>query len=226
MLKRLAPISLRVLWLRIATLCLAAALAQVARAQEPAFETVFDTKDEPRELHYQDVFSVNGTEHRLEVWRDGDLRLKRRTDEDIETYVFRQPGSDEFQMSILDRKKKIHTRVDRTNLYRIGNFTDWFDLAHGLKHPVGAYGIVNALAPAGAPAAVDSCRWYDLTQNKRSAHICWSEAYRLPMVIEAQGGEVVWKLTGLDTKPIPPKIFEIHDEGFVGNDANEDIEGD
>jgi len=218
--------SLRVLGLTIATLCLAAALPRVARAKEAVFETVFDAQGEPRQLHYQAVFLANGTEHRLEVWRDGDLRLKRRTDEAIETYVLRQPGSDEFLMSILDQKRKIHTRVDRTNLYRIGNFTDWFDLAHGLKHPVGAYRIVDAQAPAGAPAAVDSCQWYDLTQNNRTAHICWSEAHRLPTVIEAQGGAVVWKLTEVDSKPIAPETFEIHDAGFVSNDANEDIEGD
>ena len=224
--KRLIPASLRVLGLRLATFCVAAAVSQAAQAKEPTFEEVFTTKGEPRALHYQATFSAKGSEHQLEVWRDGDRRLKRRTDKAIETYVFRQPGSTEFQMSILDNKKKIHTRVGRTNFYRIGNFIDWFDLAHGLKHPVGAYRIAKAQAPDGAPKAVKSCQWYDLTQKNRTTHICWSAQNCLPMAIQAESGEVVWKLTSVDMKPIPAKTFEIHDEGFVRNDANEDIEGD
>jgi len=225
-LKHLLPASLRVLGLRLATLCVAAAVTQAAQATEPTFEEAFNAKGEPRILHFQAKYFSKGSEHQLEVWRDGDGRLKRSTDKVVETYVFRQPGSNEFQMSILDKKKKIHTRVGRTNLYRIGNFTDWFDLAHGLKHPVGAYRIVKTQAPDGAPKAVEGCQWYDLTQNNRTTHICWSDRNRLPVVIQAEKGEVVWKLTSVDMKPIPAKTFEIHDEGFVRNDANEDIEGD
>lgn len=219
------PVNLRLLGLWFATLCVAAAAARAAQAKEPTFEEVFSTRGEPRTLHYQALFSVQGSEHRLEVWRDGD-KLKRSTDKVIDTYVFRQHGSAEYQMSVLDRKKKIHTRIGRTNLYRIGNLTDWFDLAHGLKHPVGAYKVAKAQAPDGAPKDATGCQWYDLTQNDRTTHICWGMKDRLPMVIQAKNGEVVWKLTSVDTKPIPAKTFEIHDEGYIRNDANEDIEGD
>jgi len=224
--RRPAAAGLGLLGVLIAALCLAAALSRVAQAGEPAFETAFDTKGEPRELHYRAVFSADGAGHRLEVWRYGDLRLKRRTDDAIETYVSRQPGSDEFLMSILDLRRKVRTRVARSNLYRIGNFTDWFDLAHGLKHPVGPYRIVPARAPAGAPAAVAGCRWYDLTRNGSTAHVCWSEASRLPLVIAGDGGTVLWQVTGVDTGPIPADTFEVDAAGFVSNDANEDIGGD
>lgn len=223
---RLLPSKLRILGLRLATLCVAAAVSQAAQAKEPTFEEVFNSKGEPRILHYQATFTSKGSEHWLEVWRDGDKRLKRSTDKAIETYVFRQPGSTEFQMSILDMKKKIHTRVGRTNLYRIGHLVDWFDLAHGLKYPVGAYRIAKAQATDDAPKAIMDCQWYDMTQNNRTTHICWSARNRLPVLIQAENGKIVWKLTSLDMKPIPAKTFEIHDEGFVRNDANEDIEGD
>ena len=137
------PCSRRGLGLRLATLCVAAAVSLNVPAKEPTFEQIFSEKGEPSALHYQAVFTAKGAEHHLEVWRDGEQRLKRRTDEAIETYAFRKPGDPEFHMSILDMKKRIHTRIDRTNLYRIGNFTDWFDLAHGLKHPMGEYRVAQ-----------------------------------------------------------------------------------
>ena len=179
-----------------------------------------------RQLHYQAVFTSKGAQHQLEVWRDGERRVKRRTDDAVETYAFHKPGDPEFNMSILDMKKRINTRIDRTNLYRIGNFTDWFDLAHGLKHPTGAYRVSRVQAPDGAPKAIKACQWYDLTQDTRTTHICWSAQSRIPLVIQAQGGEVVWKVTSLDQKHIPAHTFDIHDEGFIHNDANQDIEND
>jgi len=214
------------LGLRLATLCVAAAVSLNVLAEDLKFEQVFSDKGEPSVLHYQAMFTSRGAEHRLEVWRDGDRRLKRRTDAAIETYAFREPGDAEFHMSILDLKKRIHTQIDRTNLYRIGNFTDWFDLAHGLKHPMGEYRIARIRAPAGAAHAIQACQWYELVQDQRATDICWSAQSHLPLVIQAHDGEVVWRIAGMDRKPIPPKTFEIHDEGFVRNDANQDIERD
>jgi hypothetical protein len=225
-LKTYSPVRLRILVLGLAVFCVAAALSQAAHAKEPSFDDVFNTKGEPRLLHYQAVYRSSGTEHSLEVWRDGDRRLKRRTDKNIESYLFREPGSTEFQMSVLDPKKKIRTRIGRTNLYRIGSQIDWFDMAHGLKHPIGPYTVAKAQTPAGAPKAVENCQWYDLAQGGRTTHICWSARDRLPVLIQTQKGEVVWRLTGGDRKTIPEKTFQIHDEGFVLNDANEDIAGD
>ncbi len=224
--KSTLPCSQGGLGLRLATLCVAAAFSMNAQAKELTFEQAFSAKGEPRTLHYQAAFSAKGAEHHLEVWRDGDQRLKRSTDQAIETYVVRKSGDPEFHMSILDMKKRIHTRIDRANLYRIGNFTDWFDLAHGLKHPTGEYHVVKAQAPAGAPKTFQDCQWYDLTQGQRTTHVCWSTQSHLPLVIQAQDGKVAWKVSDMDSKPIPNKTFEIHDAGFVRNDANQDIEND
>lgn len=212
--------------LRLATLCVAVAVSFEAPAKELKFEQVFSDKGEPHSLHYQATFTSKGAKHQMEVWRDGDQRVKRRTDDALETYAFHKSGSAEFQMSILDLKKKIHTRIDRTNLYRIGNFTDWFDLAHGLKHPKGQYQLTNAKEPERAPKAVKPCQWNELTQDNHTTHICWSVQSRLPLVIQTQEGEIVWQVTALDRMPIPSKTFDIHDEGFIHNDANQDIESD
>jgi hypothetical protein len=212
--------------LRIATLIVAAAVSFDAPANELKFEQVFSDQGEPVALHYQAEFTSKGARHQMEVWRDGGQRVKRRTDDAIETYAFRKAGDPEFHMSILDMKKRIHTRIDRTNLYRIGNFTDWFGLAHGLNHPKGEYRIAKAQTPDGVTKAIKDCRWYDLTQGKRTTHICWSVQSRIPLLIQTQEGEVVWKVTALDMNHISAKTFEIHDEGFVHNDANQDIESD
>jgi hypothetical protein len=225
-LKSVFPSWHRGLWLRLATLCVTAAVSLNTSGVELNFDQVFSAWGEPGALHYRAIFVSKGLEHQLEVWRDGDRRLRRRTDDAIETYAFHKPGDPEFQMSILDMKKRIHTRIDRTNLYRIGNFTDWFDLAHGLRRPLGEYRIAVAHAPDGAPRAVNACQWYDLNQERRATHICWSAQSHLPLVIQAQDGTVVWRVATLDGQPIPAKTFEIHDEGFIRNDANLDIESD
>lgn len=211
---------------QVVMLCMAAAVAASAQAKETSFDAVFDTKGEPAALHYRAVFTANGADHQLEVWRDGDKRVKRITDDAIETYAFHESGNTEFHMSVLDKRKRIHTVIDRTNLYRIGNFTDWFDLGHGLRHPKAGYQLSAANAPAGVPSAIQPCAWYALTQDSRTTQICWSPRDRVPLMIVAQDGKVLWRMTSLDRKPVPAKIFEIHDAGYVRNDANEDIEQD
>ena len=214
------------LTLRCAVLCAAAAVSVAAHAKDLAFDQAFSTKGEPSSLHFNATFVTKDVEHKLEVWRDGDRRIKRRTDDAAESYAFRMPRSDEFRLSILDTKKKIHTQIDRSNLYRIGNFTDWFDLGHGLRHPKGEYRIVNAKAPEGDAKPLESCKWYDIVQGQQATHVCWSAKSRLPMLIVAQDGKAVWRVTALDRKPIARATFDIHDEGYIRNDANQDIEND
>jgi hypothetical protein len=211
---------------RLVALCVAAAVSQAVLASELKFEQEFSDKGEAAALYYEAVFTSKGVDHHLDVWRDGERRLKRRTDDSIETFVFRKPGDAEFQMSILDLKKHIHTRIDRSNLYRIGNFTDWFDLAHGLKHPKGEYRLAKIAAPESAPKTVDACQWYALTQEERTTRLCWSAQSRLPLLLLAQDDKVMWRVTSVERKPIAAQVFVIHDEGFVRNDANQDIERD
>lgn len=211
--------------LRAATLCVAAAVSLNTRAQDLTFEQVFSEKGEPAVLHYKATFTSKGAEHRLEVWRDGERRVKRRTDDAIETYAFRQPGDAEFQMSVLDLQRRIHTRIDRTNLYRIGGIIDWFDLTHGLRHPTSAYRVVKARGH-NAAKAISTCRWYDLVEGQQTTHICWSEQNHLPLLIQAQDGHVVWRIVAIDRRPIPANAFQIRDEGFVRVDADEDVEND
>jgi hypothetical protein len=131
-------------------------------------------------------------------------------------------------MTVVDYRKRIVTRIDRNNLIHIGNFSDWFDLAHGLRHPpVGAYRLTSAAAPVNAPTPTAACRWYALTQGGDTHRICWSAREHLPMLIWSdRTASAVWRITSVEHRLINDDVFVIHDAGFVHNDANDDIDND
>jgi hypothetical protein len=65
-----------------------------------------------------------------------------------------------------------------------------------------------------------------LVQGAQTTHVCWSATAKLPLLIQAADGRIVWRVTSVDHKTIPEQVFVIHDAGFVRNDANADIERD
>jgi hypothetical protein len=127
---------------------------------------------------------------------------------------------------VLDLGRKIRTDIDRGNLYRIGQFTDWFDLGHGLRHPKGEYRLVPAATPHRPAHAIGACEWVALVQGTQTTHVCWSTTAKLPLLIQAADGRVIWRVTSVDHKAIADQVFVIHDAGFIRNDANADIERD
>lgn len=217
---------------RSLVLCTAAAAVfstSSAGAAAPDFDHVFDTRGEPPATHFQATYLAGGAEHHVEVWRDGERRIRRRTDDRTESFAVRHPGQaggPDYRLSVLDLDRKIRTDIDRDNLYRIGQFTDWFDLGHGLRHPKGDYRLVPAATPHGAARAIGACEWVALVQGKQATHVCWSTTAKLPLLIQAADGRTVWRVTHVDHKAIPDQVFAIHDAGFVRNDANADIERD
>lgn len=204
----------------------ASASASASAAASP-FDQTFSFKGEPAAIHYRVSYVGRDGPHTLEVWRDGQSRLRRRTDDAVDSYVVRDvKDPNEYQMIVVDYRKRITTRIDRNNLIRLGHFSGWFDLAHGLRHPVGAYQLNPSHAPAGVPAPLGTCHWYALEQGAESNRICWSERDHLPLMMWSERAGLVWRVTAVDTKPVPRDTFEMHDAGFVRNDANSDIEGD
>jgi hypothetical protein len=204
----------------------AGAVAQAAMPEELRFEQTFLADDGAAPLHYRATYVARGMGHALEVWIDRGARLKRATDAALVVHAERAPGEDEFRLSVLDLRRGIATRVDRTNLYRIGDFTDWFELAQGLRHPRGEYRLARSAAPPGSAQPLQPCDWYALTQGGRTSRICWSAASRLPMLIVSAQGELLWRVTQLDRESIPVQQFEVRDDGYVRSDANQDIEGE
>lgn len=192
------------------------------------FEKAFDVKRQPAATYFEAEYQSNGKPHTLKVWRDRNLRLRRETDGHITTFVVNKPD-DDWTMTVLDSQKKIETVVDRSNLYRVGNFTTWFGLAHGLNPPLGKYEVqAMAKAPKAKVDKADTpCSWYSYTQNNHSTQVCWSKKLALPAVILNDKGDVVWKITKVSTKPFDlNKTFTFKDEGYIHNNANADISGD
>jgi hypothetical protein len=199
-------------------------LAAVAAGLD--FDKTFDTPGEPRQVHYAVRYTVNGQTHESETWRDRDSRILRRTDGRIETHVDRNGRDIEWHMVVLDLPRRIRTDIDRTNLLRIGQFTDWFSLSHGLSRPAGAYTLTAADAAPSVTRPVAPCRWYALRRGDSDSRICWSRQLHLPLQITDASGSVQWQVTRVDTRTLPASVFAIRDQGFVRNDANQDIAAD
>lgn len=216
------------LWAAGVALLCAAAPAAMAGQAGLTFASVFQTQGEPAALYYRATFEGGDGAHTLQVWRDGQTRLRRKTDDAVDMYVTRSAADPlEYQMSVVDYRKRITTRIDRNNLVHLGDFSGWFDLAHGLRQPSGAYRLTRAAAPAHAPAPLSACRWYALAQGDAVHHICWSAREHLPLVIWSDRAALaVWRVTAVAHGPIGHDVFVRRDAGFVHNDANDDIDND
>ncbi|MEM5433410.1 hypothetical protein [Cupriavidus oxalaticus] len=117
----------------------------------PTFDAAFGARAEPAALFYRATFQSKDGMHTLQVWRDDQTRLRRKTDRAIDTYVARiAANSLEYQMTVVDYSKRITTRINCINLVRLGHISDWFYLAHGLRHPIGRYELALTRAPAGS----------------------------------------------------------------------------
>lgn len=213
---------------RIPSALLLALAATSASASVPAleFEHVFHERGEPEQIYYRAEYETEERPHRLEVWRDRDHRLRRRTDDAIETFVFKPVPEADWRMVVLDLRRKVRTDIDRANLARIGHFSDWFSLSHALARPAGPYQLAAASAPAGLASALGPCQWYALTQGGAASRICWSAAWHLPLLIVGHDDKLQWRVTKVDTQPLPPVVYQIHDQGFARANANEDMLAD
>ena len=212
-----------ILFLAVAGLSLAG--ATVAAAPSLRFDDAFAAQGEPESLHYLVLFRSAGVVHRMEVWRDGDRRIRRNTDQALTIFASHKPGEAGYHLAVLDRVKHVRTDIERTNLYRIGQFADWFDFGHGLRHPKGAYTLTR-LTPAPAMRAIRPCSWYALTQGDRVTNICWDTGYRIPLLITGADGQPQWKVVVADRAVIPPARFAIDDRNYIHDNANADIERD
>jgi len=200
-------------------------LGWVAQAAALDFDRTFESADQQRHSHYIANYRLQDGEHRVEVWREGDVRVRRRTDDAIETFLTRPADSVEWTMTILDLRRKVRTDVDRTHLLRVGHFTDWFAQAHSLTRPRGNYRL-DAVGAADGVTPIAACRWYRLTLADHASTICWSAAHGVPLVVIDQNNDIVWRVSELSSGPPGPEVFTIEDAGFARNDANEDIRGD
>ncbi|MGZ5237439.1 MAG: hypothetical protein ACXWCV_14090 [Caldimonas sp.] len=211
-----------------AVVALILALAPIVAAGASLdFDATFVHAPAPPRQHYVAVYRLGEAEHRLEVWRDAESRLKRRTDAGIETFVSRVDGHGEWSMVVLDLRRRIRTDIRRTNLMRIGHFTDWFALSRSLGRPAGPYRL-ESLPRREVPrlSTVAPCRWYRLNEGGRDSRICWNAGQQLALAIVDAQDRVQWQVVEVDARALPAGTFAIDDRGFVRNDANADIQAD
>ena len=211
-------------------LCLHCAATVRAEDVRPQWEAAFPTRAAPPQVHFRAVYRDDfGGTHRLEVWRQADLRLRRRTDEAIDLYV-EKSASGEYLYRLIDHDRKILIHADRTALYRIGVFSDWIGLAHVLNIPRGGYRVTAAARQS--PASLrGECVWKRLEPMmpaSGTSEICWSSRWGLPLEIGTQSEQHGWEsrflVQQVESFAPGPEIFAVAREGLVEIDAGPDGE--
>ncbi len=211
------------------SLGLVAISGNVSAAPSLSWDGVFSSERVAPDLHIKARYSDKQThEHVLELWRSGDAHLRRTTDKRIDIHV--DKGDDgEYHYQIADLEKRILVQVDRTNLYRIGTFSDWPSLAHILIRPKGEYALTPITRHAGKIAG-RTCKWYRLDQGepREASEICWSRKLEIPLQIkrldENRHSRLVWNVQQANIRPLPLADFEIRKEHLMEVDANSDID--
>jgi hypothetical protein len=157
-------------------------IAAAAFAAEPLrWERLFSADGAPTvhaRVRYRDPA---GKEHRLEIWRSA-RALRRDTDEKLSLVVERRPGGDD-QYHVVNRAGGRAYDVSRDQLYRIGSFPEWTQLATLLTRPKGE---LRVDAGKEAHTAAGACRWYEASTDKARERICWSRSLKLPLVVEQE----------------------------------------
>jgi hypothetical protein len=212
--------------MRALGLVLAAALLAVGGAAPGAedvraqWESAFPIRAAPERVYFRARYlDLLARTHELQAWREGDVRLRRKTDDAIDLYV-EKSASGEYEFQLVDHIRRTITRARLTTLYQIGAFSDWLGLAHVLRMPRAAYSL--APPPSGLPARAD-CRWARLeipAPVPSTSEICWSAQWGLPLVIETRGDR---RFSVDEVRSFEPgsETFTAPARGFVRVDADQ-----
>jgi hypothetical protein len=208
------------------------ALASGARAEDKplTWEEAFSLAGAPNGVHIKASYvDGKGKPHTLEVWRDGDRRLRRRTDDALDLLADKAAGGD-YAFRLVDHGSRRLVAVNRTNLYRIGVFADFPALAGLLARPKGAHAL-HREARSRSRFAGGECRWMRLefeAQRAQPQSICWSDRFKVPLRIEgkAADGSVVtlFEVKQLEAKMPGDEAFKVDTKGFTVVKADQDID--
>lgn len=205
------------------------AFAASAHAEDKplTWDDTFSLRDAPKGVHVKATYTDGkGRSHDLEMWRDGDRRIRRRTDDKLEIFAEKQGG--EYAFRLVDLAKKRLLEVNRTNLYRIGVFADWPALAGMITKPK----LAHTLRPGTRPkekTQLGECRWVRIEIKGGGAQeVCWSARFKLPLLIQtaspAGGFTTVFQVKQVDLKTPGPEVFKISTKGLTVIRADEDID--
>jgi hypothetical protein len=168
----------------------------------------------------------HGQTHTLEAWRHGHDFLHRRTDNTLDLYAVEKPDG-ELHYRIIEHRRKIVADVTRTNLYRVGIFSDYAGLAYVLQRPKNAFKIEATTAPTNLRA--DNCSWKSITYDTAESSptlACWSAKAGLPMMIATGSpAKAIFRVTAIDHQELPPDEWRLPDppQGYAMVDVNDEI---
>jgi hypothetical protein len=213
----------------IGLLCIIQMLSQLAEGASPEWEAAFPSTAAPERVYFRAHYlDGRGQTHELRVWRDGDRRLRRRTDDAIDLYVDRDKAG-ELDFRIVDHRRHVVIRADRTSFHRVGRFSGWIGLAHVLDVPHGTYVVTRLSDAPASPTARDECAWFRLATRvplPRVSEICWSRRWGLPLAIETTSGteERLTQFSIDEVRAFEPDhtTFAIDTSKFIEIDARPD----
>ena len=196
------------------------------------WQQVFSSVDAAHFLEFTAHFrDAKGGEHLLHYWREGNQRLRRNTDGNMDLMVERLADG-EHRYHLINHRKKILTQIDQTNLHRIGQFSTWDDFAHTLAMPASDVVLVKS-TNAEALVSNQRCSWYEVSHTMPGdltgmhQRICWSRSLGIPLkiiVVGAGGDEVTtWLVDNASTRKLDNAAFTANIIGYAVVDANVEI---
>ena len=198
--------------------------ANVQAGPLSSWEDSFPTSAAPDHVFFKARYvGKDGASHSLEVWRDGNQRLRRVTDDRLDLVVT-VDGRGESSYRLADRANHILFRADRTSLYRIGRFSDWRGLAHVLDVPRRSYTLTK-LPVEAETASTLPCAWYQLEvadDGTPVRRICWSRRWGIPLTIKVrqpEGWEAKFQVLDVRIFDLSEVKFSVNAEAFVEFDA-------
>jgi hypothetical protein len=209
----------------LASLCLLPTPISQAETLSLEWGKVFATASAPENVYFRARYlDQTGKSHQLQVWRQGDLHLRRRTDDRLDLYVDKNADGN-YSYRLMDYTRQVVISTDRTNLFRMGIISDWFGLAHMLNLPGGNY----TITPRQETATMQNkCTWYQLeiAASKSASQICWSDHWGLPLTIQARMNDGKWTtqftIEEIHTFHPAPGTFDVPVNSFLQIDAAPD----
>ena len=155
----------------------------------------------------------------LELWREGDRRLRRRTGETLEVWSEDQgpKGEPAYALTVVDRKERTLRRLTVEYSGKMGPAFTWWPLAHLLPLPGPRY-TLERLPERGLRVGSAKCDWYRFVPaGLPEERICWSREYAVALRHEQKRGEGWWtRLTVEKVEPLGDKAraFQLDDAGL------------
>lgn len=148
-----------------------------------------------------------GAVHSLELWRQGDKRLRRRGDDVVELGVedVGSKGSPAYAFTVVDLRGRTVRRLDPERARSLGPAYTWWPLAHLVGLPAPRY-TLQRLSEPGVRVGPARCEWFRYAPDALpEQRICWSREFAVALrVDEKQGAGWHPRLTVESLRVIPP----------------------